>query len=52
MIFNLSDEKLDIAVDYIKGKIHDLQVDSGDEKVSKIVDSLEDLLTFIEKNRN
>lgn len=49
----MSDEKLDIAVDYIKGKIHDLQVDSGDdEKVSKIVDSLEDLLTLVEKNRN
>ena len=42
---------LDIALDYIKDEIHDLQIDSEDEKVNELIDSLEDLLSFVEQNR-
>lgn len=44
-------ENLDIALDYIKGKIHDLQIDSEYEKNNELIDSLEDLLSFVEQNR-
>lgn len=43
-------ENLDIALDYIKGEIHDLQIDSEDEKTQELIDSLEDLLSFVEQN--
>ena len=46
---NLKYENLDIALDYIKGKIHDLQIDSEDEKNNELIDSLEDLLSFVEQ---
>ena len=42
---------LDIALDYIKDKIHDLQIDGEDENTNKLIDSLEDLLSFVEQNR-
>lgn len=44
-------ENLDIALDYIKGKIHDLQIESEEKKTKELIDSLEDLLSFVEKNR-
>lgn len=44
-------ENLDIALDYIKDEIHDLQIDSKDEKTNELIDSLEDLLSFVEQNR-
>lgn len=44
-------KNLDIALDYIKDKIHDLQIESEDEKVNELIDSLEDLLSFVEQNR-
>ncbi|WFG34078.1 hypothetical protein F10086_156 [Staphylococcus phage vB_SauM_JDF86] len=44
-------KNLDTALDYIKDKIHDLQIDSKDEKTKELIDSLEDLLSFVEQNR-
>lgn len=44
-------ENLDIALDYIKGKIHDLHIDSKDEKTKELIESLEYLLSFVEQNR-
>lgn len=44
-------ENLEIALDYIKEEIHDLQIDREDEKTNELIDSLEDLLSFVEQNR-
>lgn len=48
------ENKLDKAIEFVKESIHDLEMDikyEEDEETEYLVDSLEDLLAFVEKNR-
>lgn len=44
-------DKLEKSLEFIKESIHDLELSEKDEETLSLIDSLEDLLVFVEKNR-
>lgn len=47
----MKNDNLEKSLEFIKEAIHDLELSEKDEETLSLIDSLEDLLVFVEKNR-